>query len=164
MSEPLQKKKEYRKRHLFARSLDDVVKTATKPLMDKKGKLYSALIANWPSIVGEERAKCTRPGRLQFPTHEATGATLHLDVHPAKAPSMHYETTQLLEQCARYFGYRAIERIVFHAAHDMVQAEPKPPTTKAAPAPTPAENQAAPADLQEVLQRMRQRIMSEPPK
>ena len=154
MSNELKKKKEYRKRHLFARSLSDVVKTATKPMMDKQGKLYSALLTNWPAIVGPERAAVTRPGRLQFPTHEATGATLHLDVHPARAPEMQYALEQVMEQCARYFGYRAITRITCHPAHDMAL----PPAPE-----KPAEIVAEPADLREVLQRMRQRIMSDTP-
>lgn len=151
------KKTTYRKTHLFARSLDEVVKVATKPMMDKQSKLYSALLANWPAIVGSERARVTRPGRLQFPTKDAHSATLHLDVHPAKAPEMHYASEQILEQCARYFGYRAIQRIVFHPCYDLpMAAEPQKPRKTDL-------STAAPADLSEVLQRMRQRIMSGTP-
>ncbi len=112
-------KKPFRKRRLFPRSLQEVVKDATKPLMDKQGKLYSALLRDWAKIVGPERAALTRPQRLQFPAREASGAVLHLDVRPASAPELTYATEQLLEQCARYFGYRAIERIVLHATHGM---------------------------------------------
>ena len=148
------KKPEYRKRHLFARSLDEVVKNATKPMMDKQGKLYSALLTNWAAIVGEERARSTRPGRLQFPAKEASGATLHIDVHPAKAPEMQYAHEQIIEQCARYFGYRAITRILCHPAHDFL-THPEPEK--------PKESQPEPADLREVLQRMRARIMSGTP-
>lgn len=157
MNEP--KKPAYRKRHLFARSLDEVVKNATRPMLDKQGKLYSALIGNWAAIVGPERAAYTRPGRLHFPKQGAGSATLHLDVAPAKAPEMHYATEQILEQCARYLGYRAITRIVWHPAHDIraPQAAPTPPQ----PATPKAD---APGDLSEVLQRMRQRIMSGTPK
>lgn len=147
------KKPEYRKRHLFARSLDEVVKVATKPMMDKQGKIYSALLSNWSTIVGADRAKVTRPQRLQFPHTDAAGATLHIDVHPAKAPEMHYAQEQMLEQCARYFGYRAIERLVFHPCHDLVK-------NTAVEAPKPVPTAPDPTDLREVLQRMRQRIMS----
>ena len=116
MSEPT-KKKEYRKRRLFPRSIQEVVKDATKPMMNKQGKLYGALLRDWPQIVGAERAAVTRPQRLQFPATEASGATLHLDVRPAAAPELAYAMEQMLEQCARYFGYRAIARIVIHASH-----------------------------------------------
>jgi hypothetical protein len=179
------KKQEYRKRHLFARSLDEVVKNATKPMMDKQGKIYGALLANWPAIVGEERAKHTRPGRLQFPAKEATGATLHLDAHPAKAPELQYAHEQILEQCARYFGYRAITRIIIHPAHDMIKNESSQYATRSAqrepersvrggsgsdgglaPSAAPAASSktpdapTAPQDMRELLQRLKSRIMS----
>ena len=154
-------KKEYRKRHLFARSLNEVVKNATKPLMDKQGKLYGALLANWTQIVGEERAAISRPAKLQFPTKEgATGATLHLNVNPAKAPEMQYELEQITEQCARYFGYRAITRIICHPDHTM---QSKQPATAPQLAPQTPGGAAAPKDMQELLQRMRGRIMSGAP-
>lgn len=121
MSKP---KKPFRKRHLFARSVNDVVKEATKPLMSKQGKLYGALLRDWPQIVGDRRAAVTRPQRLQFPTSaETSGATLHLHVKPSAAPELSYELEQMLEQCARYFGYRAINRIVVHAEHGMFDTE-----------------------------------------
>ncbi len=115
-------KKTYRKRYLFPRLLTDVVKQATKPMMDKQGKLYGALIRDWAVIVGDARATISTPKRLQFPTTEAAGATLHLEVHPAHAPELQYATAQIIEQCARYFGYKAIDRVVIHA--DYAQVKP----------------------------------------
>ncbi len=120
-------KKPYRKRHLFARSVSDVVKEATKPLMGKQGKLYGALLRDWAIIVGPERAKVTRPERLQFASGEAVAATLHLHARPAAAPELAYAQEQMLEQCARYFGYRAITRIVVHASHEGFADEDAPP-------------------------------------
>ena len=49
-------KKAFRKRRLFPRSLEETMKDATKPLMDKQGKIYGALLRDWVQIVGEERA------------------------------------------------------------------------------------------------------------
>lgn len=109
-----------RKRRLFPRTLHEVVSQATNPMLDKQGKLYGALIRDWPVIVGEAHAAISSPARLQFPTSEMAGAILHLNVHPAHAPQLQYATAQLIEQCARYFGYKAIERIVLHADHAQV--------------------------------------------
>ena len=137
MSEP--KKKEYRKRRLFPRSLKEAVADATKPLMDKQGKLYSALLRDWTKIVGEKRAAVTRPQRLQFSTHDGQGATLHLNVRPAAAPEIAYETEQMIEQCARYFGYRAITRVVLQPTHHLFDApviSATPAEKKAITAPT----------------------------
>lgn len=142
-------KKEYRPRRLFPRTLDEVVKSATKPLMDKQGKIYGALLRDWALIVGPQRARDIRPQRLQWPAKDASGAVLHLAVRAAKAPEYAYETEQLLEQFARHFGYRAIERVVLHPAHDFAAEEVKKPTAPAT---------ETPRDMMEILQRLRQRI------
>ncbi len=159
MSSPT--KKTYRKRHLFARSVSDVVKEATKPLMSKQGKLYGALLRDWAQIVGVERATVTRPQRLQFATTEASGAILHIDARPAAAPELTYAHEQILEQCARYFGYRAIERIVIHATHEGFSATenlppaPRETATKAQPLP---EN--IPNEMRSVLERLSKHFTS----
>lgn len=157
------KKKPFRKRHLFARSVDDVVKEATKPLMHKQGKLYGALLRDWEKIVGSKRACVTRPDRLQFPTTEAGGATLHVLARPAAAPELAYETEQMLEQCARHFGYRAITRIVIHASHTLATADaetPAPPKSNS-PAnitlPT-SQNSAIPSEMRSVLERIARHV------
>lgn len=142
-------KKHSRPRRLFPRTLDEVVKSATKPLMDKQGKIYGALLRDWATIVGSHRARDLRPQRLQWPAKEAKGAVLHLAVRAAKAPEYTYETEQLLEQCARHFGYRAVERIVLHPAHDFAEEPVKKPVVHAL---------ETPRDMLDILHRLRQRI------
>ena len=142
-----------RRGSLFPKRIDEVVKQATKPLMDKQGKLYGALLRDWPSIAGE-RAGYTRPQRLQWPTKDASGAVLHLAVSAARAPEMAYETGLLIEQCARYFGYRAIARVVIHPSHDFAPTKPEP---KPAPE-NKNDGTKTPASMTDILARMRQRI------
>lgn len=156
MTKPIPQKKSPRRGGLFPKRIDEVVKLATQPLMDERGKLYGALLRDWPSIVGTARSGLTRPQKLHWPAREAHGATLHLEVAASFAPELAYETETLLEQCARYFGYRAITRIVLHPSHHLVPPKPKP---AAAAAPTPAKKSGdAPRDMMEILHRMRQRI------
>jgi hypothetical protein len=155
-------KKPFRKRHLFARSVQDVVKEATKPLMSKQGKLYGALLRDWVQIVGSERASVTRPERLQFPTADASGAILHLAARPSAAPEMTYAHEQILEQCARYFGYRAIARIVIHATHEGFDTMPAPapmamPAATAVASPLP---QSIPNEMRGVLERISSHLAS----
>lgn len=156
-------KKTFRKRHLFPRTVDAVVKEATKPLMTKQGKLYGALLRDWAQIVGPARAAVTRPDRLQFPTREGdSGATLHLSAKPSAAPELAYETEQMLEQCARYFGYRAITRIMIHATHDIftdsaaasTSSEAKKPR-KSGPLPP-----HVPSDMADIFRRLAAHIAS----
>ncbi len=152
-------KKPYRQRRLFPRSLQEVVKAATKPMMDKEGKLMGALLAEWERIVGAERAKVTRPERLQFTNREGEAAILHLAVRPAAAPGLAYETEQMLEACARYFGYRAIGRMVLHPTHGMFNDSVIETTPADTAAPVATHNAQAipshtPTEMRGVLERL----------
>ena len=156
-------KKPYRKRHLFARSIVDVVREATKPLMHKQGKIYGALLSDWAEIVGPARAKVTRPERLQFATSDSLAATLHIQARPHAAPELVYAQTQILEQCARYFGYRAIERIIIHATHEGFPEDDTPitstPQAQASVASTPLP-ESIPGDMRAVLERLSRHLAS----
>jgi hypothetical protein len=161
MSKP---QKSTRRRRLFPRSVEEVVRAATKPLMDKQGKLHAALLRDWEKIVGAERARITRPSRLQFPAQEASGATLHVLVRPSETLSLSYELEPMLEQCARYFGYRAIARIVLHASHDLARTElpsktatSKPPQAER-PALKPILPEGTPDDIAAALTRIAQHV------
>lgn len=149
----------FRKRRLFPRTVEEVVKEATKPLMREQGKLYGALLRDWGRIMGDARAKICKPERLQFPTNDASGATLHILARPAMAPELTYETEQMLEQCARYFGYRAVTRIVIHASHEAFSDEPMPAAkpTQAKPS-APAQSPSIPDDMPETMRGILERI------
>ncbi|MFM9889479.1 MAG: DciA family protein [Rickettsiales bacterium] len=149
----------YRKRRLFPRGLGEVVKAATQPLMDKQGKLYGALLRDWASIVGPTRAAVTKPQRLQFSSNEASGAVLHLEVRPAAAPALAYETAEMLEQCARHFGYRAIERIVLHPTHGVFADAAIPEKTEAPKTLNITSIPASmPTEMRGVLERLAQQV------
>ena len=158
-------KKVFRKRRLFPRSLKEAVSDATKPLMDKQGKIYSALLRDWGGIVGEKRAAVSKPDRLQFSSTGDNTAVLHLKVRPAAAPELTYATEQMLEQCARYFGYRAITRMVLHPAHELAPADdttitkPDAPARTATPVPTILST-AVPPEMRGVFERLAQHIAS----
>lgn len=159
------KKKQYRKKYLFPRTLGDVVKQATQPLMTKQGKLYGALLRDWAQIVGTERARVTKPERLQFTNRDSQEATLHLAVRPAAAPELAYVTEQIIEQCARYFGFRAITRIVLHANHHAFDTSEQSASEKpSAPAQlSTAKTQLpddVPQEMRDVLSRMASRFGS----
>lgn len=139
----------YRKRRLFPRSLAEVVKDATGPMLKQQGKFYTALLRDWPTIVGPERAAFMKPLRVQFPKQEGEGATLHLTVSAEKAPEVAYMEQQLIEQLARYFGYKAVARIVLHPSHEKLAA-----TLKSA---------EAPRDLKAVYERMQRYFAQKPP-
>ena len=167
MSTPHQPKPKYRKRRLFPRTLEEVVKHATQPMMDKQGKLYSTLLRDWTKIVGPERAAVTRPERLQFTAAEGATATLHLAVRPAVALELSYALEQLTDQCARYFGYRAVTRIILHPTHGAfdgaldTENTPQISTQKNSPAtPSPPLPANIPSEMRDVLARIAGHIAS----
>jgi len=157
-----QKKPEgFRKRRLFPRSLKEAMHDATKPLMDKQGKLYSALLRDWAQIVGPARAAITRPQRLQFSSVNSKTATLHLAARPAAAPELTYAQEQMLEQCARYFGYRVIEHLVFHPTHGMFEDEAIHTESPAPAAPaTPPLPAHLPQEMRSVFERLARHVAS----
>ena len=163
-SSPPSDKPAFRKRRLFPRSLEETVKAATQPLMDKQGKIYGALLRDWAQIVGAERAAYTRPQKLQFPPTQTSGAILHLAVRPAMAPELAYATEQMLERCARYFGYRAIDRIVLHPTHGMfdppADAAPALPAADTKNTVAPMLTHGMPEEMRAVLERMAQHVTS----
>lgn len=164
MSAPLRR----RPRRLFPRPLGEVVQAATQPLMEREGKLMGALLREWESVVGPERARISRPERLQFTGREGESAVLHVLVRPAAAPSLTYACEAMLEDCARYFGYRAIGRIVLHASHSLAGSAEEPPATRtprpaepcAAPDPLPALPPGLPEGVRDALSRIAQHIGS----
>jgi hypothetical protein len=105
----------YRKRRLFPRTLNEVVKVTTKPMLDAQGNFTIKLMRDWTEIVGRDAAKSMQPKKVIFPKTETTGGILHLSVTPELAPEIAYRATAIIEQIARYTGFKAIERIIIHA-------------------------------------------------
>ena len=105
----------YRKRRLFPRTLDEVVKVTTKPMLNAQGNFTIKLMHDWVEIVGRDAAKSMQPKKVIFPKMEATGGVLHLSVAPELAPEITYRADAIIEQIARYTGFKAIARIIIHA-------------------------------------------------
>ncbi|MBN8542856.1 MAG: DUF721 domain-containing protein [Alphaproteobacteria bacterium] len=105
----------YRKRRLFPRTLDEVVKVTTKPMLDAQGNFTIKLMRDWGEIVGHDAAKSMQPKKVIFPKADATGGVLHLSVAPELAPEITYRANAIIEQIARYTGFKAIDRIIIHA-------------------------------------------------
>jgi len=112
-------KPHYRKRRLFPRTLDEVVKVTTKPMLDAQGNFTIRLMRDWTEIVGREAARSMQPKKVIFPKTEATGGILHLSVAPELAPEIQYRLEAIIEQIARYTGFKAVERIILHADHTL---------------------------------------------
>jgi hypothetical protein len=77
------------------------------------GFVQSSIVCRWADIVGERYAKVSSPESIRFPTGKKAGGALTLLVDGAHAPLIQHLTPLIVERVNRFFGYAAINRIVF---------------------------------------------------
>ncbi len=77
------------------------------------GFVQGSIVSRWAEIVGERYAKVSSPESIRFPTDRKGGGVLTLLVEGAHAPLMQHLTPLIVERVNRFFGYAAINRIVF---------------------------------------------------
>ena len=96
------------------------------------GFVQHSIVSRWAEIVGERYAKVSCPESIKFPTGKKAGGVLTLLVDGAHAPLIQHLTPMIVERVNRFFGYAAINRIVFRQG--------KPP----APGPRPVRPELRP--------------------
>lgn len=149
----------------LATPLHRAVENATRTAFRKRGIAEARLITEWPQIAGEVLAGKTLPKRVAFAKGQKDNGTLHLTVAPGWALEVQQLEPVLLDKIATYFGYRAIAKLHITQAPLPI---PTKKTRKAAPAPLPADKQAAldnatasvaDADLKAALQSLGEAIL-----
>ena len=89
------------------------------------GFVQHSIVSRWAEIVGERYAKVSCPESIRFPTGKKAGGVMTLLVDGAHAPLIQHLTPVIVERVNRFFGYAAINRIVFRQG--------KPPAPPARP-------------------------------
>jgi hypothetical protein len=89
------------------------------------GFVQHSIVSRWSEIVGERYARVSSPESIKFPAGSKAGGVLTLLVEGAHAPLIQHLTPMIVERVNRFFGYAAINRIVFRQG--------KPPAPAAAP-------------------------------
>src|SRR4051812_45650671 len=124
-----------------ARAASELIGDAGGQSFRRFGFVQSSIVSRWAEIVGERYAKVSSPESIRFPMGGKSGGVLTLLVEGAHAPLIQHLTPMIVERVNRFFGYAAINRIVFRQG--------KPP---AAPArPQRPQLRAVPKDLGEGL-------------
>jgi len=100
------------------------------------GFVQSSIVSRWSEIVGDRYARVSCPESIKFPAGKKAGGVLTLMVEGAHAPLMQHMTPMIVERVNRFFGYSAINRIVFRQG--------RPP----APVPRPQRPQLRPVPKQ----------------
>lgn len=106
----------------FARAAGSFVPQIAAKAFEKFGFHTAEIMMQWPTIVGSEIAKWTKPERIRWPRvpngpdstgdgEARPGGTLVLRVEPARALDIEYRGAEIIERINRYFGYRAVDTL-----------------------------------------------------
>ena len=107
-----------------ARAAGDFVGDIGGQSFRRFGFVQHSIVSRWADIVGERYAKASCPESIKFPAGKKAGGVLTLMVDGAHAPLIQHLTPMIVERVNRFFGYAAINRIVFR------QGRPPAPTPK----------------------------------
>jgi hypothetical protein len=98
------------------------------------GFVQSSIVSRWAEIVGARYAKVSSPESIRFPTGSKGGGVLTLLVDGAHAPLIQHLTPMIVDKVNRFFGYAAINRIVFRQGKPPAPpARPQRPALRAVP-------------------------------
>ena len=136
-----QKQKDEAKRSCRARPAGELVGDIGGQSFRRFGFVQGAIVSRWGEIVGERYAKVSAPESIRFPTGKKAAGVLTLMVEGAHAPLMQHLTPLIVERVNRFFGYAAINRIVFR------QGKPHAPKAR----PTRPDLRPVPKELGEGL-------------
>jgi hypothetical protein len=117
-----------------ARSAGELVGQVGDQSFRRFGFIQSAIVSRWSEIVGERYAKVSSPESIRFPTGRKAGGALTLLVEGAHAPLLQHLAPIIIERVNRFFGYAAVNRIVFRQGKPAA-AEPRPKRPELRPVP-----------------------------
>lgn len=96
-----------------ARAAGDLVGDIGGQSFRRFGFVQHSIVSRWAEIVGKRYAKASCPESIKFPMGKKAGGVLTLMVDGAHAPLIQHLTPMIVERVNRFFGYAAINRIVF---------------------------------------------------
>ena len=98
------------------------------------GFVQGSIVSRWSEIVGERYAKVSSPESIRFPAGRKVGGALTLLVDGAHAPLIQHLTPMILERVNRFFGFEAVNRIVFRQGKPTIsKASPQRPQLRSVP-------------------------------
>lgn len=114
-------RKSFSRSAVWARPIGAYAARALDPAARARGFATTAILSEWPAIVGAELAKFTMPDKLVWPRRRDDaenaappkgrrdeGAILVLRVEGPRAIEVQHRSGQILERVNSYFGYRAV--------------------------------------------------------
>ena len=105
--------KEESQRSCRPRAAGEIVGDVGGQSFRRFGFVQSSIVSRWAEIVGERYAKASSPESIRFPAGKKSGGVLTLLVDGAHAPLIQHLTPLIVDKVNRFFGYQAVNRIVF---------------------------------------------------
>jgi hypothetical protein len=105
--------KEEQPRSCRARSAGELVGAIGDQSFRRFGFVQGSIVSRWGEIVGERYAKVWSPESIRFPAGKKAAGVLTLLVDGAHAPLIQHLAPMIIEKVNRFFGYAAVNRIVF---------------------------------------------------
>ncbi len=107
------------------RTLSTLIDTVAKPYLKKGGYYFATLMLDWPKIVGDTISDNTIPMRLIFSKGQGAGATLTLQVNPAAALMVGFQSGLIIEKIAAFYGKRLVGSITLNQSPIAIKQEKK---------------------------------------
>lgn len=98
---------------LFPKVLGEEINRIVKPVYQQNGFSEHRLLTEWVNVVGADLARYSVPKKLVFPKGKRDQGTLHIGVFPGRALELQHMLPVILERIASYFGYNAVQKLVF---------------------------------------------------
>ena len=95
------------------RSAGELLGAAGDQSFRRFGFIQGSIVSRWGEIVGERYARVSSPESIRFPTGRKGGGALTLLVEGAHAPLVQHLGPLIIERVNRFFGYAAVDRVVF---------------------------------------------------
>ncbi|HPF46526.1 MAG: DUF721 domain-containing protein [Alphaproteobacteria bacterium] len=109
------------------KSIAELAGAINNTTFQRFGFVKSDILIHWKEIVGAVLAKSSLPERLIMPKNNdydgIRAGTLHIRVEGSFAPEMQHLEPLVIDRINSYYGYKAIEKLVFH--HGMINPVPK---------------------------------------
>ena len=132
-----------------ARRLGDLLERCLSQTLNRRGFTSTELLTRWPEIAGTDIAAHAEPLKISWPRgpHADAGepATLQLRVEGPTALEIQHLSGVILERVNRFFGWRAVGKIVLRQAPLTRRPRPVP-----AAAPSPEATARIAATLTEI--------------
>jgi hypothetical protein len=120
-----------------ARAVADIVPDVGRAAFRRFGFVQSSIVSRWREIVGERYATVSSPDSIRFPPGRKANGVLTLVVEGAHAPMMQHVAPVIVERVNRFFGYAAVDRLVFRQGivrTARAKARSAPPSLRPIPA------------------------------